>query len=330
MKLVSMDSFALKYRPQYIEEFCLTPPFKIFLRSLLEIDDLNLLLVGNICSGKSTLLNILIREYYHISKDEDIPQMNILYINNLKEQGINFFRSEIKTFSQSCSTIRGKKKMIIVDDIDTINEQGQQVFRNYIDKYKHNIHFLSVCTNVQKVIESMQSRLHIIRIDMPSDMQMNHLLNRIVLNEKIEIDEESKTFILTYCNHSIRSMIGYLEKIKILNQPITLELCDKIVTEISFRQFEKYTLYLCENKLKDAIYVLYDIYDLGFSVIDIFEYLFIFIKTTNILTEDKKYKIIISLCKFITIIYSVHEDVIELALFTAEISKNFSIVEKSP
>ena len=68
-----------------------------------------------------------------------------MFINNLKEQGIQYFRNEMKTFCQSHSSIHGKKKLVIIDDIDTINEQSQQVFRNYIDKYKHNIHFISVC-----------------------------------------------------------------------------------------------------------------------------------------------------------------------------------------
>ena len=70
----------------------------------------------------------------------------------MKEQGIQYFRNDMKTFCQSRSSIYGKKKIVIIDDIDTINEQSQQVFRNYIDKYSNNIQFISVCSNVQKVV----------------------------------------------------------------------------------------------------------------------------------------------------------------------------------
>jgi len=55
--------------------------------------------------------------------------------------------------------------MIIIDDIDTINEQCQQIFRNYIDKYNHNVNFISACSNIQKIIESIQSRTHILKIN---------------------------------------------------------------------------------------------------------------------------------------------------------------------
>ena len=56
------------------------------------------------------------------------------------------------------------KKIVVLDDIDIINEQSQQVFRNCIDKFSHNVHFISSCSNTQKVIESLQSRFIIIKI----------------------------------------------------------------------------------------------------------------------------------------------------------------------
>jgi len=37
------------------------------------------------------------------------------------------------------------------------------------------------------------------------------------------------------------------------------------------------------------------------------------------LKEEEKYKIIKLLCKYITIFYSVHENIIELALFTYDL-----------
>ena len=48
---------------------------------------------------------------------------------------------------------------------------------------------------------------------------------------------------------------------------------------------------------------------------------FIFIKNTTTLTEEQKYKIIPFLCKYITIFHSIHEDEIELSLFTNNLVK---------
>ena len=42
-------------------------------------------------------------------------------INNLKDQGIQYYRNEVKIFSQTRSNIPFKKKIIVLDDIDLIN-----------------------------------------------------------------------------------------------------------------------------------------------------------------------------------------------------------------
>ena len=109
------DTFIIKYKPYFIDDFCVDLKFKSLLKTLFDINDLNILFVGNANSGKTTLLYAIIREYYNLSKTQPIPENNILLINNLKEQGINYFRNEMKTFSQSHSTVYGKKKMIIID-----------------------------------------------------------------------------------------------------------------------------------------------------------------------------------------------------------------------
>ena len=118
------------------------------------------------------------------------------------------------------------------------------------------------------------------------------------------------------CNGSIRILLNYLEKFKILNQNITLDLANKICTNISFSIFENYTQLLLKNKLNDAIQIFYKLFDKGYSVMDIYDNYFIFIKSTDLLTETQKYEIIKLLCKYITIFHNIHEDEIELALFT--------------
>ena len=62
--------------------------------------------------------------------------------------------------------------------------------------------------------------------------------------------------------------------------------------------------------------LIYEIYDKGYSVMDILDNYFIFVKNTNILNEEQKYKIIPFICKYISIFHNIHEDEIELSLFT--------------
>lgn len=314
-----IHTFISKYKPYYIEDFSSNNEMMSVLKTLHNIDDLNILFVGNPSSGKTTLLYAIIREYYGLNKTDNISENNIMFINNLKEQGINFYRNEMKTFCQSHCTIFGKKKMVIIDDIDNINEQSQQVFRNYIDKYKNNVNFIAVCTNIQKVIESIQSRMYIITIPSPTKEQLYNIMNKIIEEEQLSMDEKSKEYLIMISNYSIRNLINNLEKIYIYGEHIDIELCKKLCSNISFQLFENYIHCIKTKKLNEAICILYNIHDYGYSVIDILDYFFTFIKTTELLEEEQKYRIIPFLCKYITIFHNLHEDVIELAFFTNNI-----------
>ena len=279
------------------------------------MDNLNILLIGDMASGKTSLLNAIIKEYY---KDYSLKQYeeNILYINSLKEQGINYYRSDVKTFCQNCSSIKNKKKIVVLDDIDLINEQSQQVFRNCIDKYSHNVNFISSCNNIQKVIESLQSRFMIIKIKPLKKENLQKIISKIKQIENIEIEPKAEDFVLNISNSTVKILLNYMEKFKILNKPITYELVNQLCTNISFLTFEEYTVLLKNKCLYQAIQIINEIYDKGYSVMDILDSYFIFIKNTNIITEEQKYNVIPFICKYISIFHNVHEDEIELALFT--------------
>jgi len=214
--------------------------------------------------------------------------------------------------------------MIVIDDMDSINEQSQQVFRNYIDKYKRNVNFIFACSNTQKIIESIQSRVHILHIKSLNDMQIRVIMDRIIKNENICINEDMKSYILKISDGAIRNVINNLEKVYIysLGKPgeISSEICRQLCSNISLQQFETYIQSFNTRDMSKSIQILYNIHDYGYSVIDILNYFFVFVKVTDLLDETKKYKIIPIICKYITIFNKIHENVIELALFTNEIS----------
>jgi DNA polymerase III delta prime subunit len=307
--------FIQKYQPLYFNDYNIDDTIIQMLKTLILLDNLNILIIGDSASGKTSLLNTLIREYYtgHIPKEYE---ENVLYINSLKEQGINYYRTDVKTFCQTCSNIKNKKKFVILDDIDFINEQSQQVFRNCIDKYSHNVHFMASCSNIQKVIESLQSRLIIIKIKPLERENMVSIINKVAQNENIEIEQDAKDFIVNIASTSVKILINYMEKFKLLNTKITYNLAVQLCTNISFLIFEEYTKLILEKKTNEAIQMIYEIYDKGYSVMDILDNYFIFVKSTDILDEEQKYKIIPYICKYITIFHNIHEDEIELSLFT--------------
>ena len=315
--------FIHKYQPIYFEDFGKNNEVIDILKSFILMDNLNILLLGNIASGKTSLLNAIIKEYYKDYTPKEYEE-NVLFINSLKEQGINYYRSDVKTFCQTCSTIPNKKKFVVLDDIDYINEQSQQVFRNCIDKFSHNVHFISSCSNIQKVIENLQSRLSIIKINPLQKENLIQIIKQIKSCEQIVMDPEAEEFIVNVCNNTVKILINYMEKFKLLGEKITIDLAVKLCSNISFYTLEDYTKLVKENKLEESLTVIYDLFDRGYSVMDILDNYFIFIKYTDILNEDEKYKVIPCICKYIKIFYNIHEDEIELALFTNNLINIFN------
>ena len=313
-------SFLKKYKPKYLKDFFLANDCLSLILTLLKMNNLNIIFVGNSGTGKTSIIHAIIREYYNTEK---ITNENILHINCLKEQGIQYYRVNLRTFCQTKSSIPNKKKFIILDDFDMINEQSQQVFRNYIDKYSHNIHFLISCKNNQKVIDNIQSRNVIIKLNHVNETNFITFFETILKKENIDITTSAKKFLLRICNLNFNKLLNNLEKIKLYNKKIDNKLIKILCGNINYITFHKYTeLWL--NKDYEAINIILNIYHKGYSVIDILDNYFSFIKITDQLNEEKKYKTIKFICKYIKNFYTNHEDEIELAFFTNNLIINLS------
>lgn len=304
--------FIYKYQPLFLKDFEINEELLMLIRTLISMDSLNVLFVGNTGCGKTSLINAIVREYYEGSMKED----NILSISSLKDQGISYYRSEVKTFCQTSCSVSGKKKIIILDDLDVINEQSQQVFRNCIDKYSDNVHFIASCMNTQKVIDSLQSRMTIIKIKALKTENLSKITKRICKIENISMTDDAEEFILSISNNSVRILINYLEKLKLLSQEITLDLASTVCTNIAFQDFAIYTTLCKKNELVKAVHLMYNLFDKGYSVMDILDNYFLFIKSTPLISEEEKYGVISIICKYIAAFHNIHEDEIELALFT--------------
>jgi DNA polymerase III delta prime subunit len=302
--------FVYKYMPTNLVEFNMTDITKQMLHELIQSDILNVLFVGAHSTGKTILSNIIVNEYYKGVSQSQIND-NILIINSLREQGIQYYRSDVKCFCQTKSTIHNKKKIIILDDLDIINNQNQQIFLNYIDKYSHNVHYIATCNNSQKIIDNIHSRLIIIKLLPITDDYLNTLLQKVMVKENIHIEEPAIPIVLSISRQSSRILLNYLEKFKLLNIPIVCSNVYDLCTDINQQSFNAFTNYILEKDKVNAILTITSIQKEGYSVIDILDFYFIYLKCTKI-QDEIKYKIIKVLCKYITIFNTIHEDNIEL------------------
>ena len=70
--------FLNKYQPLYFKDFETDSDLFSMLNTLINMDNLNILFIGDVGAGKTTFLNAVIKEYYNDVSSKD----NILHINS--------------------------------------------------------------------------------------------------------------------------------------------------------------------------------------------------------------------------------------------------------
>ena len=311
-------SFLKKYSPKNFEDFLLKDEIIYFIKSIIETQNINILITGSIGTGKTTMINLILNTYYKNINDYDT---NVMKINCLKEQGIQYYRNEVKNFCQTKTSICNKKKVLILDDLDDINEQSQQIFRNYIDKYHENVIFITSCTDINKINEHILCRLFIIKLQTITNDKLYSLCDKIIQNENLIINNEVKHEIVKLSNYSFRNLLCNLEKIKLSNIKIDDTNIYKVCSNINFNHYKSYTREILNNNLEKSCKIIKCICDEGYSIIDIFYFYFIFLKQSENIDEMQKLIIIKHLCKYIGLINNNYEDDIELVIFTNNIIK---------
>jgi len=318
-----MNILLNKYRPVFLDDFekSKSTPF-LFIKTLIQMDKLNIVIVGKECSGKTTLINSIIKEYY-----SNQPAFNkyVLRINVLKEQGINYYKTEVKTFCQTNLQIgNNTKKIIILDDFCSIPEEGQMYFKFLMEKYTQ-VHFIASTTHLHKITKPILSYFMPISIPVLEKGDISNIVENIVDKENIQLCPDNKDVIIQFLidttNSNIKMVINIIEKMMLSNyNPITLEHVQLLSNNISYILLEKYTYHILNKELDKAIDIIINLHHVGFSVVDILYEYFQFIKNqpliTGCITDKQKHTIITIITKYIAIFYETTETNIELSFFT--------------
>ena len=218
------ESFINKYKPTNFNNLFLNSKLNNIIYNIIENRNINLLLLGNNETGKTILINIL-NNYIK----------NSILINNLKENGINTFRTDIKLYCQ----LTQKKKTILIDDYDRITESCQYVIKTLMDKYK-NILFIATIKDIKKLIEPLKHKFLVIKLDDITIEFLKCLMTKLLINENIHLDSKTINYIINISDLSINKMYNYIEKIKLLNKTtITHNSCLNLLTKDQFNLINK-------------------------------------------------------------------------------------------
>lgn len=301
-----------KYTPSSMSQLTLPPNQLTLLNACLQNDCLTVLIQGDVGVGKSTVINVLLNEYLKGCSAAE-RTANVLHV---QDTGIQYCRNEVKNFASTRPHGRMKRKIIVLDNVDNMNEQNQQVFSSFIDKYANNIHIIASCTNPKNVMDTFQSRTVVIKLTPWTHEQMTSIAMHVMEHEQLRFSQEDLQFIIRVSKNSVKNMLTFMEKSRLLGCEVNVQ---SLCSDMSFQTCEQVLQCLLNNQLLNAIKLLYDACDQGFSGMDILDNFFLYIKHTECISETIKYSIIPVICKYMHILNDLHENEIELALFANEV-----------
>lgn len=164
----------------------------------------------------------------------------------------------------------GSHKIVVIDKIDDLNYYSQSSLRRIIEKYSFNCRFIFISEQLTKIINSIMSRCILLKIPLPSNIEILDIIMYINNEEKLNISLKILKNILCLSENKINIAIWLLDIYKntknldnimkynnviddIVNMIINIKITDDIVGIIEQCREKFYILYITNISIYDTI-----------------------------------------------------------------------------
>ena len=246
----------------------------------------NMIISGLPGIGKTTSIHCLAHELLG-----DSYSQAVLELNASDDRGIDVVRNQIKQFAQKKLHLGpGKHKIVILDEADSMTAGAQQALRRTMELYSNTTRFAFACNQSNKIIEPLQSRCAILRYSRLSDEQVLKRLLEIIKAEAVEYTNDGLEAIIFTADGDMRQAINNLQSCVaghgLVNGENVFKIVDSPHPLIVKRMLLAATLDESLELLRN------DLWDKGYSAIDIVTTCFRVTKTLSQLKEAKRLEII--------------------------------------
>ncbi|CAK9796492.1 Replication factor C subunit 2 [Anthophora plagiata] len=137
---------------------------------------------------------------------------SVLELNASSDRGIDVVRNKIKMFAQKRVNLpKGKHKIIILDEADSMTEGAQQALRRTMEIYSNTTRFALACNNSEKIIEPIQSRCAMLRYGKLSDAQVLAKIIEVCKKENVSYTDDGLEAIVFTAQGDMRQALNNLQ-----------------------------------------------------------------------------------------------------------------------
>jgi replication factor C small subunit len=218
-----------KYRPSTLENYVGNENIKEIINKYLDQNDIqNLIFYGPAGTGKTTLAKIIIKNL----------DCDHLYINASDERGIETIRDKVQGFAMVASF--KPLKVVILDEADFLTIQAQASLRNIIETFSRTTRFIMTCNFVERIIDPLQSRCHVLKIVPPTKKDVARHLAWVLDQEKIRYEMQDLVPLINQYYPDLRKCINTIQ-LSTINNDLRLDqsilvssnYIDKVINELS-------------------------------------------------------------------------------------------------
>ncbi|MGH0147554.1 UNVERIFIED_CONTAM: hypothetical protein FKN15_019377, partial [Acipenser sinensis] len=157
----------------------------------------------------------------------------VLELNASNDRGIDVVRNKIKMFAQQKVTLlKGRHKIIILDEADSMTDGAQQALRRTMEIYSKTTRFALACNASDKIIEPIQSRCAVLRYTKLTDAQVLARLMEVVEKEKVQsTDDGLEAVIFTAQGDMRQSRCAVLRYTKLTDAQVLARLMEVVEKE---------------------------------------------------------------------------------------------------
>uniref|UniRef100_A0A3Q3DXP1 Replication factor C (activator 1) 2 n=1 Tax=Hippocampus comes TaxID=109280 RepID=A0A3Q3DXP1_HIPCM len=146
--------------------------------------------------------------------------------------GIDVVRNKIKMFAQQKVTLpKGRHKIIILDEADSMTDGAQQALRRIMEIYSKTTRFALACNASDKIIEAIQSRCAVLRYSKLSDGQILARLQDVVARERLSVSDDGLEAIIFTAQGDMRQALNNLQSTNsgfgYINSENVFKVCDE-------------------------------------------------------------------------------------------------------